>query len=136
MGLLTRVSSILFVHGLQGHPRGTWTCKATFDSADNSSHRGIRHLFSREQSDKSNSNSKAEATEVFWPLDLLPHDCNDVRIMTWGYDSKVSQFFKGPTNQSNVNTYARDLLHRLENKRQNCVGRVFDKIKCFANDFV
>jgi ankyrin repeat domain-containing protein 50 len=109
----------------------TWTYRATFDSADNgsestttSSHRGIRHLFSRKQRSDSNSNLRAEAIETFWPLDLLPNDCNDVRIMTWGYDSKVSQFFKGPTNRSNINAYARDLLYGLGNERLDCVGNV------------
>lgn len=63
-----------------------------------------------------------EANEVFWPLDLLPDDCGNARILTWGYDSKVSHFFGGATNQSNITAHARNLLHALKIRRLKCVS--------------
>ncbi|KAI9815250.1 MAG: hypothetical protein M1827_002730 [Pycnora praestabilis] len=122
------IADILLVHGLQGHPRNTWTCKVTSDSIErntvgttSSSSRRIRHLFSRKQKSESSESFKTEVTEIFWPLDLLPDDCTDARILTWGYDSNMSHFFSGPTNQSNVFAIARDLLYTLEKNRLHCV---------------
>jgi hypothetical protein len=40
--------------------------------------------------------NKAGTHEVFWPLDLLPEDCADTRVLTWRYDSNVSHYFNGP----------------------------------------
>ncbi|KAF7883631.1 uncharacterized protein EAF02_005551 [Botrytis sinoallii] len=61
--------------------------------------------------------------EVYWPLDLLPNNCNNTRIFTWGYDSVVAKFFRGPTNKNNMFAYAKDLLYLLSNKRLDCVIR-------------
>ncbi|KAJ4863623.1 NACHT domain-containing protein [Trichoderma breve] len=55
------VVDIVFVHGLQGHPSKTWTYQ-------NDSHH----------------------KPVFWPADLLPNECPSSRILTFGYDSKVT----------------------------------------------
>jgi hypothetical protein len=51
---------------------------------------------------------------VYWPEDLLSKDFEDVRILTYGYDSQVSHFFKGPANQNNINAHGRSLLNALE----------------------
>jgi hypothetical protein len=60
--------------------------------------------------------------EVFWPLDLLPTDCSSARILTWGYDSKVSHYFSGPASQSNITAHARNLLAALRICRLGSVG--------------
>jgi ankyrin repeat domain-containing protein 50 len=81
----------------------------------------IKQLFSRRQKNESSPPLKVEEKEVYWPQDLLPEDCANARILTWGYDSRVSHFFGGPANQSNVSAHARDLLYALEKKRLQCV---------------
>lgn len=63
-----------------------------------------------------------EKKDIYWPLDLLPEDCPDARILTWGYDSQVSHFFGGPTNQSNIPAHARNLLHGLKTNRVESVS--------------
>ncbi|OBT84383.1 hypothetical protein VE02_06736 [Pseudogymnoascus sp. 03VT05] len=62
-------------------------------------------------------------SEVFWPLDLLPEDCPDARILTWGYESNISRFFAGPANQNTILAHARDLLYALESIRRDCRTR-------------
>ena len=117
----------MFVHGLQGHPWKTWACKAipnrepTEAGARSSSPLRIKQLFSRKQKNESSKTPTIEGKEIYWPQDLLPEDCANARIFTWGYDSKVSHFFSGPANQSNVSAHARDLLYALEKKRLQCV---------------
>lgn len=83
--------------------------------------RGIKKLFSRIQKTGSREVNKLQDGDIFWPLDLLPQDCANARILTWGYDSKVSHFFGGAVNQSNITAHARNLLHGLKRSRVNCV---------------
>ncbi len=115
--------SIVFVHGLQGHPRKTWACERVpglgSQGSGEGSHRGIRNIFSRRRREGA---KEAEASEVFWPSDLLPDDCKNARILTWGYDSKITNFFAGAANQSNITAYARNLLQALKMCRRDCVS--------------
>jgi hypothetical protein len=123
------VCSIVFVHGLQGHPRTTWTCERSSTirpqgskQSTGNTHNGIKKLFSRTWRAESKDAQRPAADEVFWPLDLLPEDCTTSRILTWGYDSKVSHFFGGAVNQSNITAHARNLLHALKIRRLDCVS--------------
>ncbi|MCJ1403576.1 hypothetical protein MMC11_006799, partial [Xylographa trunciseda] len=77
------------------------------------SQRGFKKLFSWKHGAGSKDAYKSEPDEVFWPLDLLPEDCANSRILTWGYDSEVSHFFGGATNQSNISAHARNLLYGI-----------------------
>lgn len=107
--------SIVFVHGLQGHPRNTWTCERHLEQP-----RGFKELLARVR--KSGRKNASTPKEVFWPLHFLPEDCANTRILTWGYDSKVSQFFSGAANHSNITAYARNLLAALKIIRLSCVS--------------
>ncbi|KAL2071242.1 hypothetical protein VTL71DRAFT_12477 [Oculimacula yallundae] len=125
------VADIIFVHGLQGHPRKTWACESTLDqvprgseeTANGSHHLNIRKLFSRRRSTSSQRSRDSQPEGVFWPLDLLPIDCPNARILTFGYDSKVTNFFAGAANRSNIVAHARDLVYQLKRLRLDCPGR-------------
>jgi hypothetical protein len=54
---------------------------------------------------------------VYWPLDLLPTDCPEARITTWGYDTVVTKGIASPTNKNNIFAHARDLLYSLHRER-------------------
>jgi hypothetical protein len=118
------VSSIIFVHGLQGHPRKTWACDGTqgLGEATGRSQRGLKKLFSMKRRTGPEDPHKLEPDNVFWPLDLLPKDCGNSRVLTWGYDSKVSNFFGGAASQSNIRAHAQNLLHALKIQRLDCVS--------------
>ncbi|KAL9626840.1 MAG: hypothetical protein Q9204_007002, partial [Flavoplaca sp. TL-2023a] len=100
-------ADIVFVHGLQGHPRKTWTCERHLEQP-----RRFKELLARVR--KSGRKDATKPKEVFWPLHFLPEDCADTRILTWGFDSKVSHFFSGAANQSNITAHARNLLAALK----------------------
>ncbi|KAH7128093.1 hypothetical protein B0J13DRAFT_412232, partial [Dactylonectria estremocensis] len=53
-------------------------------------------------------------------LHLLSEDCPTCRIMTFGYDSKITRIFDGPANQSSIFGHSRDLLYVLARNRLNC----------------
>ncbi|PMD51210.1 uncharacterized protein K444DRAFT_545347 [Hyaloscypha bicolor E] len=101
-----KTSSIVFVHGLQGHPKNTWTSKSRSSNAS---------------TPKSTDNLEERLT--FWPYHLLREDCKNVRILTWGYNSNVSEFFSGSANKGNILSYSRDLLGDLAGERRSCPTR-------------
>ena len=71
------------------------------------------------------STEQSKATEaVFWPKDLLPEDCPDCRILTWGYDSHVSRFLGGPANQNSFFDHAKNLLYAIDRERTQSVSLV------------
>jgi hypothetical protein len=129
--------SVTFVHGLQGHPRSTWCSKdASFSTTDDTSRHGsdavesspglfsFRTIFSqnpRTSPDKHPSSTPAEPKGPFWPEDFLPYECPRARIMTWGYNSKVTNLFCGPANRNTFYDHAGDLLLALHRKRRDNV---------------
>ncbi|OCK95793.1 uncharacterized protein K441DRAFT_555462, partial [Cenococcum geophilum 1.58] len=120
------IVDILFVHGLQGHPRATWSCKASRTSSERGSSTHLRvpssdsFAFRSSPSPRHSVSTTAlleEPDQVFWPKDLLPKDCPEARIMTWGYDTIVTQGFSRPTTKSNIFAHAKDLLYALDRER-------------------
>ncbi len=78
----TVLFSLIFVHGLGGHPLETWQKDGTV-----------------------------------WPRDLLPCDAKQARIMTFSYETDVSQFF-GAWSDSGIIQHALNLLQDLQRERR------------------
>ena len=119
--------SIVFVHGLQGHPKNTWSCKVS-SSPDSATTKETRNPFRRlcsclfpKDPEPPVTNEGSNEIWVFWPADLLPKDCPAARILTWGYDSKVCNFFDGPASQNNIYAHAKNLWFALGRNRRRCV---------------
>ena len=62
----------------------------------------------------------AKQNEFFWPQHL-PGLCARARVMTFGYNSKGLDFYRGTTDQNTFYDRARDLLEALVRKRTNTV---------------
>jgi hypothetical protein len=86
-------ADIIFVHGLQGHPQETW-------QAHTESPAGKRSFFGLGKRKRGECGKSSDT--VFWPTDILPDNYANVRILTYGYDSHVSHYFKGPANKLNL----------------------------------
>jgi len=59
---------IVFIHGLHGDSKATWTKSAVF------------------------------GTSIFWPESLLPQDIPDARILSYGYDANIAHFWARPAD--------------------------------------
>ncbi|KAF5657827.1 nb-arc ankyrin domain-containing protein [Fusarium denticulatum] len=134
----TSVVDILFVHGLGGHPRKTWTSSKRAPvtpellSASESLRKNLRKNSHKSalgralsQLHRMTRNTAAEARPetlhdidadpalVFWPVDLLSRDCPDSRILVFGYDSKITKYSTGSVSENSVFSHAKDLLFAL-----------------------
>ncbi|KAF7877669.1 hypothetical protein EAF04_001340 [Stromatinia cepivora] len=132
------IADVVFVRGLRGRPRRAWATEemrvqnhqsqdisniasSAQGATKDKSRRSLRKIFSRGKSKTKVPQPGLVEQGVYWPLDLLPNDCNNTRIFTWGYDSVVTKFFGGPTNKNNMLAHAKDLLYVLGNKRLDCI---------------
>ncbi|KAI1076574.1 hypothetical protein F5B20DRAFT_594035 [Whalleya microplaca] len=84
---------VVFVRGFTGHPVKTWKY-------------GSRR-----------------ADGAYWPRDLLPSAMPGARIMTFGYDTRISHAFKCPSPACNIHKIAKDLLVALEAERRTHYNR-------------
>ena len=113
----------MFVHGLQGHPRKSWTRKVAVSPSIEAPgsikvQESKRYSFSRKI--RPNKKEPHRAEVVFWLADLLPADCPNARILTWGYDSNVSNFLSA-ANKNNFFKHGNDLLYALSRERSGIV---------------
>ncbi|KFZ25303.1 hypothetical protein V502_00216 [Pseudogymnoascus sp. VKM F-4520 (FW-2644)] len=54
---------------------------------------------------------------IVWPRDILPSDLRNARIITWGYDASIMQFFE-KTGQSSIFSHALTLLQDVQRERK------------------
>ncbi|KAI4940646.1 hypothetical protein J4E91_011283 [Alternaria rosae] len=131
--------NIVFVHGLRGHPRGTWEAAAaatTTTSASNDSDttakkpKGLKSLFKRRTA-RSLSTSAEQAqppfgpaslpppATVFWPEAYLAADIPQACVWTYGYNADVIGGLFQSNNKNSISQHGRDLSVRLEREIDN-----------------
>jgi len=130
--MLTSTASFVFVHGLQGHPYGTWAAgkpsrPVVEERADTDRTRsGLRSWRRRRDQPKDGSSGAdiragdvdSTRSRTFWPADLLPRECPEARILTWGYDSKIIQSLTRSTSKTGIFAHGKNLLWELTRSRE------------------
>ncbi|KAF5643144.1 hypothetical protein F52700_2859 [Fusarium sp. NRRL 52700] len=130
------------VHGLKGHPYKTWRFTPSEKAEKVSTHtdggvlkpksskrlefrnslknwiKGSSSKNCLEQGISNSPHSNVSSVSnsepsVFWPADLLPQLCNNARILTFGYDTKVTKYTSGPTNMNSIFSHGKDFLYAL-----------------------
>ncbi|KAL8387849.1 hypothetical protein RB595_009630 [Gaeumannomyces hyphopodioides] len=56
--------------------------------------------------------------EVYWPADLACQTLPDSRILTYGYDTNIRHWLKGPVSKKTVHDHAWDFLCSLQDLRR------------------
>ena len=114
-------ASIVFVHGLNGHPKRTWTYDSTSQAASSGDsvfdEATQVHCDSRRASSEERQASQHEPSlEVFWPRDLLPKSFPQARVLTWGYNVSLPEMLSSKSKGS-VFHHAEVLLADLVKER-------------------
>ena len=102
-------ASIIFVHGLFGHPKNTWTARPPRDTQRQKSIVDHSTIPPRK---KLKIGSQELFDEIFWPRDLLPTEIPTARIITWGYDVRIESLLT-ETSKATVFQHAETLLGDL-----------------------
>lgn len=115
---------IVFVHGLEGHPEKTWTEKQPDPTpqpvkSKRAKVKNALHIRSKAKLPVHES----QEPPCFWPRDLLAKDFPQARIYTYGYDSRITRFFRGTTSTSNIHDQGRGLNRAVASIRSKCRGR-------------
>ena len=124
------ILSIVFIHGLQGHPFRTWTKELKKGHSSgapqlkNRNSNPTRRSSSRLTRPDNGRDSLPEGaqpegpSQVFWPRDLLPSECPDSRILVLGYDTNIA---RNPlsrfANKNSVFSHGKNLLNDLVRAR-------------------
>ncbi|KAF2738673.1 hypothetical protein EJ04DRAFT_520028 [Polyplosphaeria fusca] len=76
---------------------------------------------------------RSKSPACYWPADFLPSDFPSCRILTYGYDSRVSHCFSGSANQTNILSHARAFVDEFE-EEQRLGGLLLKAILRHASD--
>lgn len=137
--LLTEIRSIVFIHGLQRHSRGTWeTAVSTSGSSSKditkASRRNVKSLFKRRTIDSgatetaetqaaSSAPASSSSPKVFWLEDYLALDLPQAQLWTYGYDADVIGGLFQANNRISIPQHRRGLSVLAERSIDNKVGR-------------
>lgn len=118
--------SIVFIHGLLGHPRKTWEAAATPSKRGNDatkSRSSQKSSIFQRQSDKSpkSGTGSSSSSTVFWPEEYLVPDIPQACVWTYGYDADVVGGLFQAKNKNSVSQHGRDLAAGLERDIRNKV---------------
>jgi hypothetical protein len=91
------------------------TLKKREPAVEGSSHRDSVYT-------KDDREGSSGSLSVYWPEDLLKEDFAQARIMTFGYDTKITRGFQA-ASQGNIFSHARNLLGDLEQSRRKAADR-------------
>ncbi|KAM7210197.1 hypothetical protein V8F06_014418 [Rhypophila decipiens] len=113
------IADIVFVHGLGGHPKRTWSAEPSGPKVYGRIRSITRKMgLSRSKSHTTSSEPASVPSNIFWPCHLLPDDISEARIMTYGYYSSPA----GPS-QDNLYTLSKNLLISVANERIGAPSR-------------
>ena len=98
-------NSIILIHGLNGHPRNTWTCTENTEpcmeaTSDDRYTNGTQTDSERRLSKKRRIDPLETKREVFWPRELLSEVFPQARILTWGYNVQLKHMFTSTSKES------------------------------------
>lgn len=126
--VLLTCPSIIFIHGLRGHPQNTWG-RGSDEGRDTEREptpeptSRLKTFFKRDKSrlrsDRSSPGPSNPQPRPFWPHEFIPHDIPEAIVWTYGYNSEVISGVFTPNNENSVFQHGRDLAGRFEREIKN-----------------
>lgn len=118
----TNRSSIVFVHGLTGHPEHTWSEKQEVGRGQNEHNDNDGERRSKRQKLLPSATPPEEEyglhEPTYWPRDLVPIDVPNARVLTYGYDTSPTHCGGYSMGKSTVQDIAWEFLIGLEAARR------------------
>ncbi|KAJ5623316.1 hypothetical protein N7490_011921 [Penicillium lividum] len=129
--------SVIFVHGLRGHPRSTWEYVQSTESNDQEKEpkekksilrrlfRPSAHVRPVDTLDETGrgGNQRQRQNSIFWPKDSLPKVVPRVNIFTYGYNADVIEGVFQSNNRNSVIQHANDFMVKLGRDLENDAKR-------------
>ncbi|WYZ37655.1 hypothetical protein EsH8_II_001161 [Colletotrichum jinshuiense] len=120
-------NSIIFIHGLRGHPRRTWESDRVEDdvkaySTTSRKRDSMKSLFTKRSTSSSSQDNPQDAStpdKLFWPEDYLANDIPEARIWTYGYNADAISGLFQANNMNSVSQHGRDLTAKIEREIEN-----------------
>ncbi|KAL8924084.1 MAG: hypothetical protein Q9208_004221 [Pyrenodesmia sp. 3 TL-2023] len=120
--LILTYDSIIFVHGLRGHPYRTWASSKKADNERAVGSSSWRQKFKSRfkstpppsESSSTQGSTSSRQQEIFWPEDYLAKDIREARVWTYGYNADVIGGLFKANNQSSVSDSNKKPIETLE----------------------
>lgn len=111
--------SVIFIHGLRGHPRHTWEESRSVAGSSEEAATPRRRTnplksFFGPKPRPVPSDQPEQPSKVFWPEDYLIDDIPEVRVWTYGYDADAIGGVFQANNKNSVSQHGRDLAVKIE----------------------
>ncbi|KAI9892644.1 MAG: hypothetical protein M1814_001337 [Vezdaea aestivalis] len=114
------IADVVFVHGLMGHPVHSWAHGDVDEVAKTNT---LAKVFRRKGKKKQTGQLGKGSSFCFWPYHLLPASFQDLRILTYGYDSNPTHWYKSKTSRITITQHAQLLRDRVTRERLHCRER-------------
>ena len=119
-------ADVCFIHGLGGHPLTTWQYKTRQEKKDIIT-RVMQYLRRKLRNDKATWTGDgvrvAGVSACYWSFDLLRKDFQNIRILSYGYDSNPTHWYRGSTTQMTIDQHTQTLLQKVSDYREGCPSR-------------
>lgn len=125
--------SIIFVHGLRGHPKYTWVgnpldnqSETDIETIPISTSRGFLTRLGRVRRSGGFKNTEGSSSPEgpFWAKDFLAEDILEAKVWTYGYNADTIEGIFQAGNQNTVFRYGEDLAVRFNRDIDNAVRSV------------
>lgn len=126
--LLTRYS-IVFVHGLRGHPKHTWEHSSGQLHAAAPSKRTLKSIFRKPVPTNNEIEGSSTSHTLFWPYHYLSQDVPNATVWTYGYNADIIGGLFQANNGNSVSQHGRDLAVKVEREIDNEVRLELRKSK-------